>query len=113
MSITYTWEFNPLDCVPSYNGLTNVVKTVHWRYIGTDGTNTASLYGSIGLNPPDTNTYIQYANLTMNTVTGWVISALEQSNTTVDSLQSNINTQIENITNPPVVSNTPPWANIK
>ena len=111
MAITYTWEFNPLECIPSANGLTNVVKTVHWRYNGTDGTNIGTLYGTVGLASPDPNTYIQYANLTMNTVTEWVLSVLAQSNTTVESLQNNINTQIANIINPPIVPNAPPWAN--
>ena len=110
-NITYSWEFNPLECVPSANGITNVVKTVHWRYHGTDGTVNTSVYGSVGLESPDPDDYIQYANLTMNTVTEWVVSALAQSNTTVESLQNSINTQITDIINPPIVSNIPPWAN--
>jgi hypothetical protein len=28
--ITYTWDIFKLDCAPSENGLTNVVKTIHW-----------------------------------------------------------------------------------
>lgn len=111
MAITYSWEFNPLECIPSSNGMTNVVKTVHWRYNGTDGTHNGTIYGSVGLESPESNTFIQYANLTMNTVTDWVVSALAQSDTTVESLQSNINNQIANIINPPIVPNAPPWAN--
>ena len=111
MTITYTWVFNPLECIPSANGMSNIVKKVHWRYSGTDGTHTSTVYGSVELDSPDPKTYIEYANLTMNTVTGWVVSALAQSNTTVESLQNSINTQITDIINPPIVSNAPPWAN--
>ena len=110
-NITYSWEFNPLECVPSANGMTNIVKTVHWRYNGTDGTHTSTVYGSVGLDSPYPNTFIQYNNLTMNIVTEWVVSALAKSNTTVESLQNSINTQITDIINPPIVSNAPPWTN--
>lgn len=107
MAITYTWNFGPLDCEPSANGLTNVVKTVHWRYVGTDGTNTSDVYGSVSLGSPDPNTYIQYSNLTINTVIGWVTSSI--GNTQIESYQNVISTAIANKVNPPIVSNNPPW----
>ena len=28
---TYTWSFPQFDTAPSEDGLTNVVKTIHWR----------------------------------------------------------------------------------
>lgn len=111
MAITYTWNFGPLECIPSLDGLSNVVQTIHWRYVGTDGTHMASVYGSLTVPPPaNTSNFIPYANLDINTVTTWVVSEL--GNTQVESYQTNIATQIANIITPPVTINTPPWASI-
>ena len=34
--ITYTWSISKLDCAPSENGLTNIVKIIHWTLAGVD-----------------------------------------------------------------------------
>jgi hypothetical protein len=106
MTITYTWNIGPLECIPSENGLNNIVKVVHWRYIGNDGNNhTSSVYGSVSVGDPDPNNFIQFANLTLDTVVSWITPKLD-----LNMLANNINIAIENEINPPVVNQSPPWS---
>ena len=49
MANAYTWVIEAMNCVPQEDGQTDVVITVHWRLNGTDGTNTATDYGWVGL----------------------------------------------------------------
>ena len=48
----YTWTIAALECATEENGLNKVVKTVHWRYKGTDETSGASyeLFGAQAMN---------------------------------------------------------------
>lgn len=42
-----TWTIAALECATEENGLNKVVKTVHWRYKGTDETSGISTIKSI------------------------------------------------------------------
>lgn len=108
MAITYKWSLGPLECIPSENGLANVVKTVRWRYTGDDGNNhISSTCGSVVLESPNPNTYIQYADLTQDVVVGWITPILN-----VESLSTMITLDIENQINPPFVTPPLPWNQI-
>lgn len=48
------------------------VGTVHYTISADDGTYASSAYGSLGLEPPDEDDAIPYAQLTPEIVTGWV-----------------------------------------
>jgi hypothetical protein len=49
-----------------------VIFTVHYTVDANDGTYSAGAYGSIGLEQPDPETMIPYAELTPEVVIGWV-----------------------------------------
>ena len=105
----YTWTVDQLDCVPSANGLTNVVQTVHWRVVGTDGNNhTASAYSTQSLNPPTPGSFTPYSNLVANQVIGWVHDAMGAN--AVSTIYTNIDTAIANLINPPIIYPSLPWA---
>ena len=57
----YTWTIAALECATEENGLNKVVKTVHWRYKGTDETSGISyeLFGAKAGYATDPN----YANV--------------------------------------------------
>lgn len=96
-----------MNCYPQFDGENDVVFTVHWTLSGTDGTYSGSVYGATGLTLDPAATYTPYADLTQDQVIGWVQQALG-----VDACmnyQLNINTQIENQINPPVVTPPLPW----
>ena len=68
MAITYTWAVANMDRTLS-NGY---VGTVHYTISADDGTYASSAYGSLGLEAPEEDEAIPYAQLTPEIVTGWV-----------------------------------------
>ncbi len=107
MPNTYTWVIEQLDCYPQKDGHTDVVFTVHWRLNGTDGTNTATVYGTVGLNYEPGQPYTPYADLTQAQVVGWVQAALGPEQ--VQALTDNVAAQLAAIANPPVMTPLLPW----
>lgn len=105
MATTYNWVIAQLDTAPSDDGLTDVVKTVHWRYQAVDGSYMADVYGSVGLGTPDAEHFTPYADLTEAKVIEWLEGKLE-----VDQLKSNLDGQIAALKNPPIVNLPLPWA---
>lgn len=100
------WEVSLLECVPSKNGHDNVVKTVHWRCTGIDGDFTGTVYGTCGLPEPE-DAFIAYADLTKETVLGWVwANGVDQ-----DATEAAVQAQISTTKNPPIVVPPLPWAN--
>jgi hypothetical protein len=98
-----------MNCYPQKDGEADVVFTVHWTLSGTDGTYVGSVYGSVGIAFDKTKSYTPYSGLTQDQVISWVQEALG-----VDACmdyQLNINTQIANQVNPPVVTPPLPWSN--
>lgn len=108
MPNTYTWVIEQLDCYPEKDGYTDVVLTAYWRLNGTDGTNTATVYGSVGLTYEKGRPFTPYDELTQDQVIGWVKAALGPEQ--VQALTDNVATQLAAIANPPVVMPPLPWA---
>jgi len=96
MAITYEWSFPNFECDSS-----NVVKTIHWRYTAVDGEHSASMYGSCagseGMN---------FDSMTKEHCENCV---LENQDTTIEKMQSNLSSQIEEQKNPATVSKTKEW----
>lgn len=105
--INYTWTIAALEYTTEENGLNKVVKTVHWRYKGTDETSVISyeLFGAQAMDAPNTAAYIPYDQLTEATVISWLEKKLD-----VVSFQESIATEIEKIKNPPIVVDHNPFA---
>ena len=107
--ITYTWDIFKLDCAPSENGLTNVVKTIHWKLTGIDENGiTASFNNSYPLPSPSPEAFTDYSILTKETVVGWL-----ESNLDIGYLQTKLTTEIELQYNPPITSLPLPWVNVE
>lgn len=108
MTITNTWAVVQMDAYPQADGEADVVFNVHWTLTGTDGTYSASVYGSQGVSLDPAAPFIPYADLTEAQVIGWVQDAMGAEQ--VAALEANVATQIENQINPPVVNPPLPWA---
>jgi hypothetical protein len=107
---TITWQIEQMSCLPQEEGQTDVVISVAWRVNGTDGTYSATVYGSQTLAPyTPKSPFTPYADLTLAQVVGWVqdIMGSEQ----VAAINANIEQQIENQVNPPIVTPPLPWSN--
>jgi hypothetical protein len=103
MAITYEWSFPNFECDSS-----NVVKTIHWRYTATDSETDAegnayvsSMYGSCagseGMN---------FDSMTKEHCENCV---LENQDTTIEDMQSNLSAQIEEQKSPALTSKTKEW----
>ena len=94
--IEYTWSFPNFECDSE-----NVVKTIHWRYTAVDGEYSASMYGSCagseGMN---------FDSMTKEHCENCV---LENQDTTIEDMQSNLSAQIEEQKSPALTSKTKEW----
>jgi hypothetical protein len=108
MATTYNWTIQAMDCVPQEDGHTDVVVTAHWNVSATDGTYTSSVYGTQSFTYNPETSFTPYADLTQEQVVGWVQEGMGAEG--VASLEANLDTQIENQINPPIVTPPLPWA---
>lgn len=89
MAITYTWSIANLERNVDDGGVT----VAHWRCEGTDGTNTASSYGTTSHTPdPSAAGFIAFDNLTEADVLGWVHAEVDKA-ATEEAIASQIDAQ--------------------
>lgn len=107
MSNTYTWVINQLECYPQHEGHADVVFTVHWDRLATDGTYSARIYGAQPVTLAPDAPFTPYADLTEAQVVGWLEDAMgeEQLAAQIAALDKQIEDQI----NPPVIRPPLPW----
>ena len=104
---TITWIVEWMTAsTTEINGHPEVVLTAGWRCNGTDGTYDATVYGSAGFPQPETGgAFTPYADLTQDQVLGWCWSnGVDKAAT-----ETNIDQQIANQVNPPVIQPPLPW----
>lgn len=101
MTISYAWQFQQLEVAASYNGLSDVIRVVHWRYVGTDGDNSFETYGEQALNDPDPLNFTAFASVTSDRVQGWVSALIGADGLT--ALQDQISAQIALQQSPPLI----------
>jgi hypothetical protein len=105
---TFKWVVSQMDTAPSEDGLTDVVKTVHWRYqaeqVDGDKTYNAEVYGAMACATPSDTDFTAYDDLTFDQVCEWLAAGND-----VDAMELNLDTQIENLKNPPIIHLPLPW----
>ena len=106
------WSIEQLSCYPEVDNYTDVVFSAAWRVNGVDDTSGtplyATVYGSQALSPyTEGAPFTPYADLTQEQVIGWVQDAMGAEQ--VAAINVNIEQQIENQVNPPVVTPQLPW----
>ena len=107
--ITYTWGISRLDCAPAENGLTDVVKIIHWGLAGVDENGiSASMSNSYPLLSPSPEAFTDYSTLTEVTVISWL-----ESNLDVGYLQTVLANEIASKYNPPITPLPLPWIKVE
>jgi hypothetical protein len=96
MAITYEWSFPNFE-----TDADNKVKVIHWRLTAVDGDYSATMYGSDG----ETNDQ-DFDSMTKEHCETCV---LENQDTTIEDMQSNLSAQIEEQKNPTLTSKTKEW----
>ena len=109
MAITYTWNVDSMDVSKRHNGKTDVIKSVHWRYIWREDEFNASVYGQAMLDDP-TDDFIDFQSVTSDQVIAWTKAKIftgEDEVPTEDTLTAALEAQIQNQKAPAVVSKVP------
>ena len=106
----YKWIINQMDCVPQEGSLVDVVSVVHWtreatKYVGAEPI-VVSVYGTMACQTPSETDFTAYPNLTYDQVCSWLDNGLD-----VAALDLNLDAQIENQVNPPIVVLPLPFVN--
>ena len=108
MAITYELSIKNMDAAPTEGDLQDVVKIIHWMYIGKetiDGEDYyGDAYGAVEMNPPSSDSFTSFADLTEDQVKAWVESKIN-----VTSIKEHIAKRIEAQKNPPTVVKSNPW----
>lgn len=117
--MAFTWLISQLDSIPSIDGMDKVISTIHYRAqkIYTDNVFdsetetssekdlfTADTYGAISLEAPHEASFTPYDEVTKEMVEGWLESSLDS-----EAIEANLDAQIENFLNPPIVAYALPW----
>jgi hypothetical protein len=97
--MTYSWIISDLVAKIQDGELSNVIETVHYRYQATDGEHTADVYGSVGLEAPDAESFKPFEEVTEADVIAWLESKLD-----VEAMQEGLSNQLDAIANPTHVS---------
>jgi hypothetical protein len=95
--MAHTWTVSAMDYTVSQDGHTNVVNTVHWRCSKTDGDNSGSSYGTVGLEAPG-ESFVAWGDITEDTAVGWAKAALGDDK--VAATEAAIDAQIAEKANP-------------
>jgi hypothetical protein len=111
MSNTYTWDCKTVDIYPEYDSYSDVVYNIHWRLNAesdqqdAEGNNyTATVYGTQALTVDDIGSFIPFADLTNDVVTGWVTAGMGDDE--VANLKSGLDSNIDSQINPTSVTKT-------
>ena len=105
---TYNWVINQMDTKPTEDGLTDVVVVIHWtrtaeQFVGGEPILVSS-YGTMNCTTPSSTDFTAYPDLTQAQVESWLDAGLD-----VPTIDANLDKQIENIINPPIIVLPLPW----
>jgi hypothetical protein len=111
MANTYTWDCKTVDVYPEYDSNSDVVYNVHWKLNAesdqqdAEGNNyRASIYSTQQLSVDDIGSFIPFEDLTNDTVTGWVTTAMGDEE--VANLKTGLDEQIALLITPTSVTKT-------
>ena len=102
MATTTTWDIAQLERETA----DGYVFTAHYTVNSADGTYNAGAYGSVGFERPET--LVAYADLTKDTVIGWVKEAIGGADKVVE-IEAALQTQLDEQKTPTKASGTP-WS---
>tara|TARA_B100001063_G_C16352582_1_gene352062 strand:- start:148 stop:492 length:345 start_codon:yes stop_codon:yes gene_type:complete len=105
MANTYTWDCKTVDVYPNHDNESDVVYNVHWRLNAVsdqkdaEGNDyTASSYGTHSVNADDITSFVPFADLTNDLVSGWVIDGIGEDE--VASMKEGLDNNIADQINP-------------
>ncbi len=104
--MAFNWVISQLDSIPSLDGMDKVISTIHYRAQKQDEGFTADTYGALAVDAPHEASFTPYDEVTKEMVEGWLEAGLD-----CEAIEANLDAQIENFLNPPIVAYPLPWNN--
>jgi hypothetical protein len=106
--MTLTWVISQLDSIPSLDGMDKVISTIHYRAQKQHEDFTADTYGALAVDAPHEASFTPYDEVTQAMVEGWLTAGLDS-----EAIEANLDAQIENFLNPPIVAYPLPWSELE
>lgn len=103
--MAFTWVISQLDSIPSLDGMDKVISTIHYRAQKQYEGFTSDTYGAVSLEAPHEASFTPYDEVTKEMVEGWLEAGLD-----CEAIEANLDAQIENFLNPPIVNYGLPWS---
>jgi len=103
--MAFNWVISQLDSIPSLDGMDKVISTIHYRAQKQDESFTADTYGALSVDAPHEASFTPYDEVTKEMVEGWLEAGLD-----CEAIEANLDAQIENFLNPPIVNYGLPWS---
>jgi hypothetical protein len=103
--MTFNWIISQLDSIPSIDGMEKVISTIHYRAQKQSQGFIADTYGALGVDAPHEASFTPYDEVTKEMVESWLESGLD-----CEAIEANLDAQIENFLNPPLVAYALPWS---
>ena len=115
----FSFVISQLDSIPSLDGMDKVISTIHYRaqkeYLEYTYDSdleddictayfTADYFGAIRVDAPHEASFTPYDEVTKEMVEGWLEAGLD-----CEAIEANLDAQIENFLNPPIVAYPLPW----
>lgn len=107
MANSYAWAVNSMTAYPEYAGQPDIVFQVSWVCSATDGVSNTAVYGSVDLTLNPEDTFIPYADLTLDQVLAWVFGVLGEEGKL--KAEADCDAQISAMEAPETVTPPLPW----
>jgi kynureninase len=108
--MAFEFIISQLDSIPSLDGMDKVISTIHYRaqkqYEEDVIHFTADTYGALTVDAPHEASFTPYDEVTEEMVESWLTAGLDS-----EAIEANLDAQIENFLNPPIVNYGLPWNN--
>ena len=114
-----TWKIDTMEVTYTEGGLSDVVTSIAWRVIATDGTFvdpdgmtrplSSSTVGSVTITQPDPNDFTPYADIVESQAVELAKDALGEER--VAALEAQVNSEVEELKTPTSGPPALPWEN--
>jgi hypothetical protein len=105
-----TWKIIKLDCIPSQNGLNNIITNVYFEYIGEKTINgvtyTSQASEIMALEQHDVNDFTPLNEITKEQIISWIEPKVD-----TNRLNIHLNNAIEAQLKPQTIEMEPPFEN--
>ena len=102
--MAFNWVISQLDSIPTIDGMDKVISVIHYRAQKQHEDFTADTYGALSVGTPHEASFTPYADVTQAMVEEWLTEGLD-----CEAIEANLDAQIENFLNPPIVAYPLPW----